>query len=306
MSKALVDETSGPKLPTCVLDIGEINGEHIHLVETNGRHGNYCALSYLEDFQGWTDLLQKYSARQLTYKEDRLVAVEGLGRAIQEASHDKYSQGIFESTIPEQPLWMMEHRPDESDRLDTLPSWHWASTGGPKIFWRTQGAAWRMLHRQITRDASDILRVQGVLAKCEILDTRPSQVDPVEDEILSNLESTVQQSREDPLGWIQTSSRPARLAGIAMLDDEPFASAHILFLVQWEDYGKLMNTRSWFTFDDEVGVSKREITEMPYLVLLLRPSPTREGCFQRVGMGLVTLGPDSDGVSATLEDINLV
>lgn len=45
---------------------------------------------------------------------------------------------------------------------------------------------------------------------------------------------------------------------------------------------------------------------MPYLVLLLRPSPTREGCFQRVGMGLVILDPDSDGVSATLEDITLV
>lgn len=45
---------------------------------------------------------------------------------------------------------------------------------------------------------------------------------------------------------------------------------------------------------------------MPYLVLLLKPSPTREGCFQRVGMGFVTLGPESDGVSATLEDITLV
>lgn len=45
---------------------------------------------------------------------------------------------------------------------------------------------------------------------------------------------------------------------------------------------------------------------MPYLILLLRPSPTGEGCFQRVGMGLVILGPESDGVSASLENITLV
>lgn len=414
MAKALVDETLGPQLPTRVLDVGEINGEHIRLVEANGRHGNFCALSYcwgpkgtqamitttdninnrfdgirfdhlpktfqdavivtreigvrylwidslciiqgdkqdwaneagkmadvyqkahlviaasgaenpevgifskkrrcpygvkipyyaedghmsgfmqlsvpvqgnpasfwgplskrgwtlqeqhlarrilyfmpagitwkcnalmtserttaqLEDFGDWTDLLQKYSNRQLTYKEDRLAAVEGLGQAIQEASHDKYSHGIFESTIPEQLLWMMEHRAAKSDRLDTLPSWHWASKGGPKLFWRTQGAAWRKLHEQISTEPSGILKVQGLLAKCKILRTKPSQVGATEDELFSNLQSTIQQSRSDPLRWIQTSSRPARLAGIAMLDDEHFASAHVLFLVQWEDYGK--------------------------------------------------------------------
>ncbi|KAM0454663.1 hypothetical protein ACHAO4_004471 [Trichoderma viride] len=414
MAKALVNETSGPQLPTRVLDVGEINGEHIHLVETNGRHGDFCALSYcwgpkgtqtmittrdnindrfngirfaelpktfqdvvivtreigirhlwidslciiqgdrqdwaneagkmadvyqrahlviaasgaenpevgcfskkrrcpygvqvpyyaedgqvdgfmqlsvpvqgesasfwgplskrgwtlqeqhlarrilyfmpagitwkcnmlmtserttalLEDFEGWTDLLQKYSARQLTYKEDRLAAIEGLGQAIQETSHDKYNRGIFESTIPEQLLFMMEHRADKSDRLDTLPSWHWASKGGPKLFWRTQGAAWRKLHEQISTEPSGILKVQGFIAKCKILRTRPSQVDPAEDQVFSHLQSTIQQSREDPLRWIQTSSRPARLAGIAILDDEHFASAYLLFLVQWEDYGK--------------------------------------------------------------------
>lgn len=46
MANALIDETLGPKLPTRVSDIGEINCGHIHLVETNGQHGNFCALSY--------------------------------------------------------------------------------------------------------------------------------------------------------------------------------------------------------------------------------------------------------------------
>lgn len=45
---------------------------------------------------------------------------------------------------------------------------------------------------------------------------------------------------------------------------------------------------------------------MPYLGLLLRPSLTREGCFERVGMGFVILSPDNTSLSATLETISLV
>lgn len=46
MSGSLINEISGPELPTRVLDVGAINCEHIVLIETNGQHGNFCALSH--------------------------------------------------------------------------------------------------------------------------------------------------------------------------------------------------------------------------------------------------------------------
>ncbi|EHK41271.1 hypothetical protein TRIATDRAFT_168126, partial [Trichoderma atroviride IMI 206040] len=75
----------------------------------------------------WEEILEDFSDCKLTYKEDRLVALEGLGRAIQEVTRDKYTLGIFESSIPEQLFWMLEDAADESEDLAALPSWHWAS-----------------------------------------------------------------------------------------------------------------------------------------------------------------------------------
>ncbi len=64
-------------------------------------------LADLQQYPDWTSILESYSRRQLTKMTDRLVTLEGLARAIQEAEKRQYALGVFESELPQQLLWMV-------------------------------------------------------------------------------------------------------------------------------------------------------------------------------------------------------
>lgn len=120
-----------------------------------------------------------------------------------------------------------------------MPSWHWASKGGPKLFWRTQDQNWQRLHYQIAIEPFEVLKVEGFITKCKILVARPrpNKTDVTNNIVFCDIQSTIGSFRiGGSLRWILSSSSPERLTGIAIFDDEHFTRVHILFIMQWEDY----------------------------------------------------------------------
>ena len=77
----------------------------------------------------WDKLVTRYSAAHLTQPGDRLIAVEGLARAIHANTSDHYVAGMWREWIERQLAWS----PSENFRLidnTSTPSWSWASGVG--------------------------------------------------------------------------------------------------------------------------------------------------------------------------------
>ena len=183
----------------------------------------------------WERILQEFSKRRLTCKEDRLMAVEGLAQATHDVSSDGYRFGVFESKIPEQLLWAKFHA-ERSEDLEDMPSWSWASQGGRKVFWTTQFDEWLPPHyAQIAFEPSGILKIDSFLAESSI-SAEACEGDNASEAVFSALLSSIRRLRRNPLHWIQSLSDPLRFTGIAAFDGEPFRSIHILFLLRLSDY----------------------------------------------------------------------
>jgi hypothetical protein len=77
----------------------------------------------------WKNLVEKYSARQLTKQIDRLIALEGIRGEMAKKRHDDiYCFGLWKNSMPDQLLWYCL-QPGERKRCELdLPSWTWAST----------------------------------------------------------------------------------------------------------------------------------------------------------------------------------
>lgn len=102
----------------------------------------------------WLDLIERYTARQLTYEKDKLPALSGLARLLALSFNDTYHAGIWRSHIPMALHWQVHiHQPlhfcdrPEHDReiakitppsrdfarepeVYRSPSWSWASVDG--------------------------------------------------------------------------------------------------------------------------------------------------------------------------------
>lgn len=78
------------------------------------------------DRSDWDNLVSRYSAAHLTQPSDRLVAIEGLARAIQANTNDQYVAGMWKEWIERQLAWSPseEFRPISNT---LVPSWSWAS-----------------------------------------------------------------------------------------------------------------------------------------------------------------------------------
>lgn len=86
----------------------------------------------LEFNQRWYASVKAYTARELTRKEDRLIALSGVADRISQLSGLSYVVGLWEENIVYNLLWVAVG--DLSDRrLDfyKAPTWSWASVNGP-------------------------------------------------------------------------------------------------------------------------------------------------------------------------------
>jgi hypothetical protein len=94
-----------------------------------------CALlKYSQnDFEGgdiWLRLVQEYSRRSLTFMDDRLLAISGLGDRFGPIITGNYLAGLWESQLPYGLLWRSEV-PHMRPTNERAPSWSWASINGP-------------------------------------------------------------------------------------------------------------------------------------------------------------------------------
>jgi len=107
------------------------NGKRPHTRHMTSEFGS----SWEEVFEDeWSRLVQSYTRRELTYKSDKLVAIEGLATRFQSRGEESgYRQGLFERHMPHDLLWYGEGRLLR-DVGNGIPSWSWASTTGPISF----------------------------------------------------------------------------------------------------------------------------------------------------------------------------
>ena len=53
----------------------------------------------------WESIVEEYSKRQMTYRQDKLVALQGLANEMQKIRKDTYYLGLWTGSLPEQLLW---------------------------------------------------------------------------------------------------------------------------------------------------------------------------------------------------------
>jgi hypothetical protein len=79
----------------------------------------------------WKEIIYRYSAAHLTKPSDRLVAIAGLAKSIQNVTHEDYIAGMWRGQLedPSQLLWQTCGDNARDPEL-TAPSWSWASLLG--------------------------------------------------------------------------------------------------------------------------------------------------------------------------------
>ncbi|TVY39874.1 hypothetical protein LSUB1_G005033 [Lachnellula subtilissima] len=96
----------------------------------------------------WYKAVCVYSSAQLTFSEDKLIAISGVARHIQSMSGDEYIAGLWRKDIEMQLCWRVDRERFDSASPSTIsppqslptsppyqaPSWSWASINGP-ILW---------------------------------------------------------------------------------------------------------------------------------------------------------------------------
>ncbi|KAL7914087.1 heterokaryon incompatibility domain-containing protein [Trichoderma velutinum] len=201
----------------------------------SGERGRYDMAQYSKS---WESILEQYSDRKLTHKEDRLAALEGLAQARLEGTNDGYKFGIFESRILEQLLWMMEKRARTSEDLLDMPHWSWASKGGSKVFWTDPSSDWQPIQRtRAIIEPFDILRVDGYMAQSRTSIAKSRISTQTSEQMLPNLLTLMGSTREGSLYWIQTKFRQTtRTIGTAAFDRAHYAKVYILYLQRWRGY----------------------------------------------------------------------
>lgn len=78
----------------------------------------------------WHVVIREYSARELTYDEDKLPALSGLARETAELRRDaneKYLAGIWRSTVLCDLCWGNDQETPRIPEEYLAPSWSWAS-----------------------------------------------------------------------------------------------------------------------------------------------------------------------------------
>ncbi|TAQ83957.1 hypothetical protein B7494_g7719 [Chlorociboria aeruginascens] len=80
----------------------------------------------------WSMFISSYSRADLTYIEDRLVAIAGLARILSSNTGLRYAAGLWVIQLPRQLLWNFAHSGRQPKQIEkyVAPSWSWASNPG--------------------------------------------------------------------------------------------------------------------------------------------------------------------------------
>jgi hypothetical protein len=211
----------------------------------------------------WSWIVKEYSACQLSYAKDRLIAISAVVRRIQQQTGDQYVAGMWRVELEKQLTWRTHSARADRQLVDTAtyvaPTWSWASAG---VAIEPSPCASQLKH-----DFSDYISV---------------------------LDVEIGLAGSDPLGALLESRLtigcPTLLC--VTLNWHPFADYYYLSL----DGDELPGT-VWpdFAFHD-VEIEAREVIALPtnqrqsddlVLGLLLEHTGRKKGVYRRVGMFVV-------------------
>jgi hypothetical protein len=74
----------------------------------------------------WSQVVKQYTTCKLSCPRDKLVAVAGVARIVQEAIRDEYCAGLWAHSFPTQLLWLSSSDKPQPQPY-RAPSWSWAS-----------------------------------------------------------------------------------------------------------------------------------------------------------------------------------
>ena len=85
--------------------------------------------------KGWENIVASYSRCSITFSRDKLVALPGLARLMQQESGIEYVAGLWRKNLESQLRWQRTHSPGTIERpaVYRAPSWSWASIDGRVI-----------------------------------------------------------------------------------------------------------------------------------------------------------------------------
>ncbi|KAK1540866.1 heterokaryon incompatibility protein [Colletotrichum paranaense] len=90
-----------------------------------------------EAYLPWEEVVTTYTAQHLTKGEDKLIAVQALAKAMEEAVDDCYVAGLWESRLVEDLLWVCsapgERATYSRQTAWRAPTWSWASIDGGAV-----------------------------------------------------------------------------------------------------------------------------------------------------------------------------
>lgn len=85
------------------------------------------ALGKVDRFEQWSKIVRAYSKCKLTKPEDKLVALSGVARTIQQETGDEYVAGLWRSALRRGMLWRYDLTPVPKASEYRAPSWSWAA-----------------------------------------------------------------------------------------------------------------------------------------------------------------------------------
>ena len=86
----------------------------------------------------WHHLVENYSRRHLSEPGDKLLALSGLARKIEQLSGMKYIAGLWKNIISQSLLWHLPYNPGVYPIQYRAPSWSWASVDGDSLFYECE------------------------------------------------------------------------------------------------------------------------------------------------------------------------
>ncbi|KAK5692195.1 hypothetical protein LTR17_025486 [Elasticomyces elasticus] len=90
--------------------------------------------------QKWCDLVKGYTACNLTYTSDKLVAIAGMAQMISRTTQCQYVAGLWRKDLEHQLLWKVKTPAPAAVRDGTRgPSWSWPSVDGAITWEHWQG-----------------------------------------------------------------------------------------------------------------------------------------------------------------------
>ena len=84
----------------------------------------------------WKGIVELYSTKRLTYTSDKLVALSGIAKLMEQTLDDQYCAGLWRKRLVTQLFWTgdcREQRLRPRPKPYRAPSWSWASLDGPIV-----------------------------------------------------------------------------------------------------------------------------------------------------------------------------